>query len=82
MEVFQAIKDVSPANFIVGIRISESKVNDLTYRWPGGSETATEIFQVLSEIKPAYLHIAAEGGRWTGNVCIRMVFRPLVLLKS
>jgi 2,4-dienoyl-CoA reductase-like NADH-dependent reductase (Old Yellow Enzyme family) len=64
MEVFQAIKDVSPANFIVGIRMSESKVNDLTYRWPGGSETATEIFQVLSEIKPGYLHIAAEGGRF------------------
>jgi 2,4-dienoyl-CoA reductase-like NADH-dependent reductase (Old Yellow Enzyme family) len=64
MEVFQAVKEVVPAHFIVGIRVSESKVNDLTYRWPGGSETATEIFQVLSEIKPGYLHIAAEGGRW------------------
>ncbi|MEO6287949.1 MAG: NADH:flavin oxidoreductase [Dyadobacter sp.] len=64
MEVFQAVKEVSPSKFIVGIRMSESKVNDLTYRWPGGSETATEIFEVLSEIEPGYLHIAAEGGRW------------------
>ncbi|MBO9612937.1 MAG: NADH:flavin oxidoreductase [Dyadobacter sp.] len=64
MEVYQAVKAASPGDFIVGIRISESKVNDLTYRWPGGSETARRIFEVLAEIDPDYVHIAAEGGRW------------------
>lgn len=64
MEVYRAIKISVPAGFMVGIRISESKVNDLTYRWPGGSETARSIFGILAEIDPDYVHIAAEGGRW------------------
>ena len=64
MEVYQAVKAALPVDFIVGIRVSESKVNDLAYRWPGGSETARRIFEVLAEIDPDYVHIAAEGGRW------------------
>lgn len=64
MEVYGAVKAALPEDFIVGIRVSESKVNDLTYRWPGGSETARRIFEVLAEIDPDYVHIAAEGGRW------------------
>lgn len=64
MEVYEAVKAALPGDFIVGIRVSESKVNDLAYRWPGGSETARRIFEVLAEIDPDYVHIAAEGGRW------------------
>ena len=64
MEVYRAVKAALPDGFIVGIRVSESKVNDLTYRWPGGLKTARRIFEVLAEIDPDYLHIAAEGGRW------------------
>lgn len=64
MEVYEAVKAALPDGFIVGIRVSESKVNNLAYRWPGGSETARRIFEVLAEIDPDYLHIAAEGGRW------------------
>ncbi|WP_057939765.1 oxidoreductase [Algoriphagus resistens] len=64
MEVYTAVKEAVPQKFIVGIRLSESKVNDLTYRWPGGSTTAVEIFTVLKELHADYLHIAAEGGNW------------------
>lgn len=64
MEVYEAVKVALPDDFIVGIRVSESKVNDLAYRWPGGSETAQRIFGILTEIDPDYVHIAAEGGRW------------------
>lgn len=64
MEVYRAVKAALPAGFIVGIRVSESKVNDLAYRWPGGAETARRIFEILAEIDPDYVHIAAEGGRW------------------
>ncbi|WP_342087446.1 NADH:flavin oxidoreductase [Dyadobacter sp. OTU695] len=64
MEVYEAVKVALPDDFIVGIRVSESKVNDLAYRWPGGSETARRIFEILAEIDPDYVHIAAEGGRW------------------
>ncbi|GGH28911.1 NADH:flavin oxidoreductase [Dyadobacter endophyticus] len=64
IEVYQAVKAALPLGFIVGIRVSESKVNDLAYRWPDGSATARRIFEVLAEIDPDYVHIAAEGGRW------------------
>lgn len=63
-EVFNCVKGAVPLGFIVGIRMSESKVNDLSYRWPGGSQTAIETFNVVAKIKPDYLHIAAEGGNW------------------
>lgn len=64
MEVYTAIRAALPANFIIGIRLSESKVNDLTYRWPGGAATATEIFTILKELDTDYFHLAAEGGNW------------------
>jgi 2,4-dienoyl-CoA reductase-like NADH-dependent reductase (Old Yellow Enzyme family) len=64
MEVFDAIKEALPTGFIIGIRLSESKVNNLVYRWPGGSATAIEIFSVLKNISPSYYHLAAEGGNW------------------
>lgn len=64
IEVFNAIKAAVPKDFIVGIRLSESKVNDLTYRWPGGSDTAKEIFTVLKDLDVSYIHIASEGGNW------------------
>jgi len=65
IEVFTAIKAAVPKDFIVGIRLSESKVNDLTYRWPGGSTTAKEIFNVLRDLDISYIHIASEGGNWS-----------------
>lgn len=64
LEVYTAVKAAVPPGFIVGIRVSESKVKDLTYRWPGGPDTAREIFGIIAETVPDYLHIAAEGGRW------------------
>ncbi|SDH00653.1 oxidoreductase [Chitinophaga filiformis] len=64
IEVFKAIKAAVPKDFIVGIRLSESKVNDLPYRWPGGSNTAKEIFNVLKDVDFSYIHIASEGGNW------------------
>lgn len=64
METFEAIRTVVPKDFIVGIRLSESKVNDLPYRWPGGPTTANEIFTVLKDLNASYIHIASEGGNW------------------
>ncbi|MCF6407609.1 NADH:flavin oxidoreductase [Chitinophaga filiformis] len=64
IEVFTAIKAAVPKDFIVGIRLSESKVNDLTYRWPGGAATAKEIFNILKQVDVSYIHIASEGGNW------------------
>ena len=47
--------------FLLGVRLSQTKVNDFTYRWPGGAEDAEAIFTTLAETGVAYLHIASEG---------------------
>jgi len=64
IEVFDAIKAAVSPGFIIGIRLSESKVNDLTYRWPEGSVMATEVFNILKDTGAGYFHLAAEGGNW------------------
>ncbi|WP_306360931.1 NADH:flavin oxidoreductase [Nocardia sp. CC227C] len=46
-------------DFPVGVRLSQTKVNDFTYRWPGGEADARTIFAALTEA--SYLHIASEG---------------------
>jgi 2,4-dienoyl-CoA reductase-like NADH-dependent reductase (Old Yellow Enzyme family) len=64
MEVFQAIKKKVKPGFIIGIRLSESKVNDLRYRWPEGSVKARQLFEILKDLSADYFHLAAEGGNW------------------
>jgi 2,4-dienoyl-CoA reductase-like NADH-dependent reductase (Old Yellow Enzyme family) len=46
---------------LVGVRLSQTKVNDFTYRWPGGGPDAEIIFAALTEAGADYLHIASEG---------------------
>ncbi|WP_245669398.1 oxidoreductase [Nocardia speluncae] len=46
-------------DFPVGVRLSQTKVNDFTYRWSGGETDARVVFEALSEA--SYLHIASEG---------------------
>ena len=64
VEVFDAIRAAVSPEFIIGIRLSESKVNDLTHRWPEGSAMATEVFDILKKTGAGYFHLAAEGGNW------------------
>jgi len=63
-EVFTAIRLLTGNDFIIGIRFSEGKVNNLSYRWKGGVETAKELFKEVAKMRPDYIHIAAEGGQW------------------
>jgi 2,4-dienoyl-CoA reductase-like NADH-dependent reductase (Old Yellow Enzyme family) len=60
-EVVAAIRAATDGAFIVGVRVSEAKVNDFTYRWPGGPAEAQTIFEKLSEAGASYLHLAGEG---------------------
>jgi 2,4-dienoyl-CoA reductase-like NADH-dependent reductase (Old Yellow Enzyme family) len=46
-DVARAVRDAVPSNFVVGIRVSQTKVNDLDYRWPGGKEDCEVIFHSL-----------------------------------
>jgi 2,4-dienoyl-CoA reductase-like NADH-dependent reductase (Old Yellow Enzyme family) len=49
------------SEFVIGVRLSQTKVNDLKYRWPGGSQDAEVIFAAVAEAGADYLHIASEG---------------------
>lgn len=48
-------------DFLLGVRVSQTKVNDFTYRWPGGVADAEIVFAALAEAGADYLHIASEG---------------------
>lgn len=49
------------SDFVVGVRLSQTKVNDLTYRWPGEAEDSEVIFAAVADAGVDYLHIASEG---------------------
>ncbi|MEV0283108.1 MULTISPECIES: NADH:flavin oxidoreductase [unclassified Kribbella] len=63
-EVARAIVDATPSGFVVGVRLSQTKVNDLEYRWPGGAYEAEAIYEALAATGIGYLHIASEGRNW------------------
>ncbi|MCP9976618.1 oxidoreductase [Actinomadura madurae] len=63
-EVVAAIRAEVGPDLCVGVRLSQTKVNDFQYRWPGGSHDAEVIFAALAEAGATYLHIASEGRNW------------------
>lgn len=63
-EIITGIKANVPNGFIVGLRISEGKVNDLTYRWADGADTAKELAKEIKESQPDFVHVAVQTGEW------------------
>jgi 2,4-dienoyl-CoA reductase-like NADH-dependent reductase (Old Yellow Enzyme family) len=63
-EIIEAVRAAVPAGFIIGLRLSEGKVNNLHYRWPDGAATAKAVLTEVATAKPDYVHIAAETGNW------------------
>lgn len=63
-ELIAAVRKAVPRDFMVGLRLSEGKVNNLAYRWEEGAEMARAVFAEVKKAVPDYLHIAAEGGGW------------------
>jgi 2,4-dienoyl-CoA reductase-like NADH-dependent reductase (Old Yellow Enzyme family) len=51
-------------DFLIGVRLSQTKVNDLAYRWPGAAEDADVIFSAVADAGADYLHIASEGSNF------------------
>ncbi|MET9315411.1 NADH:flavin oxidoreductase [Kribbella sp. NPDC003505] len=64
VEIADAVVAATPQDFVVGVRLSQTKVNDFEYRWPGGSYDADVIFSLLGATGVDYLHIASEGRNW------------------
>ncbi|WP_262250339.1 NADH:flavin oxidoreductase [Parapedobacter soli] len=63
-EIIADIKSSVPSNFIVGLRVSEGKVNNLTYRWADGIETARELAKEIKKSQPDFVHVAVQTGEW------------------
>ena len=64
VEVVRAVREATTPDFVVGIRLSQTKVNDLDYRWPGGAAEAETIFRAVAKAGVDYLHLASEGRDW------------------
>lgn len=60
-EVVAEVVSHAPTGFLVGVRLSQTKVNDFTHRWAGGASDAVTIFEALAETGIDYLHVASEG---------------------
>jgi 2,4-dienoyl-CoA reductase-like NADH-dependent reductase (Old Yellow Enzyme family) len=56
VEILEAVRRAVGSEFIVGIRISQGKVNDFTHKWAKGEEDAQVIFQRLATANPGYIH--------------------------
>ena len=62
--IIRAIRSVVPPSFVVGIRLSQGKVNDFDYRWPGGAAEGEVMFKAIEAAGADYIHIASEGRDW------------------
>jgi len=67
--IIKSIKRRVPESFIIGLRISEGKVNNPDYRWEEGHHAAIAILKILSKLPIDYLHVAAESTGWA-NECL------------
>lgn len=57
VETAQACRQAVGDDFLVGIRISQSKVNDYTHKWAGGEEDAQTIFTALGKAGLDFIHV-------------------------
>lgn len=60
-EIITAIKNSVANDFIVGVRVSQGKVNDFDYVWPNGTSDGKIIFTSLENAGADYIHFASEG---------------------
>jgi 2,4-dienoyl-CoA reductase-like NADH-dependent reductase (Old Yellow Enzyme family) len=58
-EIVERVREATPKGFIVGVRLSEAKVNDFQHRWEEGE--APVIFRAVAAAGASYIHIAGEG---------------------
>ncbi|GAA4492610.1 NADH:flavin oxidoreductase [Hymenobacter ginsengisoli] len=56
-EVVQATRAALPPDVVVGIRISQGKVNDYTHKWAGGEPEAAVIFGALRAAGADFIHV-------------------------
>ncbi|WP_027859693.1 oxidoreductase [Marinobacterium jannaschii] len=56
LEIIDAVRKAVGPEFVVGVRFSQTKVNDSRYSWPEQLEAAEEIFGAMRIAEVDYLH--------------------------
>ncbi len=64
VEIVEAVRQAVGQAYPVGIRLSQTKVNDLDYRWSGGEIEGRAIFTALRQAGVDFIHLASEGRDW------------------
>lgn len=57
VETIQAVRRAVGPDFVVGIRLSQGKVSDYDYKWPGGEDEARVIFSSVARAGVDYIHV-------------------------
>ncbi|MER5814209.1 NADH:flavin oxidoreductase [Streptomyces californicus] len=63
-EVTAEVRAAAGPGFTVGVRLSQGKINDPAWRWPGGEGEAEAVFTAVAEAGADYLHLAGGGRDW------------------
>jgi 2,4-dienoyl-CoA reductase-like NADH-dependent reductase (Old Yellow Enzyme family) len=61
LELLRAVREAIPGR-LLGVRMSQTKVNDLEYNWPGQLEDARVIFSEIAQTGVDFIHVAAHQG--------------------
>ncbi|MGW8489482.1 oxidoreductase [Streptomyces sp. NPDC055886] len=64
-EVTAEVRGATGSGFTVGVRLSQGKINDPAWRWPGGDAEAGVIFAAAASAGADYLHLAGSGRDWS-----------------
>lgn len=68
-EVIASIREAMGDEFVVGVRVSQAKVNDFDYRWEGEDE-ASRLLRTIAGGGPHYVHVASEGVSWKDSAVL------------
>ncbi|MCG8491178.1 MAG: NADH:flavin oxidoreductase [Sneathiellales bacterium] len=60
-QIIKKIRQYTQGDFVVGVRLSQGKVNDFDYLWANGLEDGKIIFQSIADAGADYIHFASEG---------------------
>src|SRR3546814_3649512 len=63
-DVVRAVRKSVGSNYVVGVRISQAKVNDFGHQWAGGEADAKVVFSLVADAGVDYIHTTEfEAGR-------------------
>ncbi|MBB6451170.1 2,4-dienoyl-CoA reductase-like NADH-dependent reductase (Old Yellow Enzyme family) [Geomicrobium halophilum] len=66
VELIEDVREAVGEQMILGIRISQLKATNGTYKWPGGEQDAEEIFSKLGETDVDYIHLSDDDASTPG----------------